>query len=187
MKEQLIYSLGTLPAFGRTTDHEMYWTERVNYELSKMFSLLNTEGFTLIQPEQDDFDAVEEGYDTFATDVGAWLDSAVTASEEGDPIPALPAIPDLTSLVSIFTGNPWLLFLVKTGIQILLQYIRKKFDSDTDVDELAQILRKGLIMDLPGGSEGSILEQLKRMPLHIVLSTKGEYEDFYYSSQPEEE
>lgn len=187
MKEQLIYSLGTLPAFGRTTDHEMYWTERVNYELSKMFSLLNTEGFTLIQPEQDDFDAVEEGYDTFATDVGAWLDSAVTASEEGDPIPALPAIPDLTSLVSIFTGNPWLLFLVKTGIQILLQYIRKKFDSDTDVDELAQILRKGLIMDLPGGSEGAILEQLKRMPLHIVLSTKGEYEDFYYSSQPEEE
>jgi hypothetical protein len=187
MKEQIIYSLGTPPAFTRDTSHEMYWTERVNYELSKMFSLLNTEGFNLIQPEQDDFDAVEESYDTFAADVGTWLDSLGEEPPEGGDLPALPSIPDLTALVAIFTGNPWIIFLVKTGIQILLYYIRKQREGGTDVSELTEILRQGLIMDLPGGAEGAILEQLKRVPLHIVISKKDEYQDIYYTSQPEEE
>jgi hypothetical protein len=103
MLSQTVYSLGDPGTFDITdkTDPQ-YYIARFSHEMSENFYNLQTAGFDFNQMEATDYAAFENAYDTYRALIVTWFTTAIGESNDGDPITAVPALPDITSIV------PWL-------------------------------------------------------------------------------
>ncbi|MGB5749470.1 MAG: hypothetical protein WBM69_21000 [Desulfobacterales bacterium] len=184
MRSKLIESMGEPGTFNLTSDDPMYWTERLSREISLNLYNLEQNGFRFEQHTADDIAGIENTLDTYSANVAAWMPTAIAASESGSPIPSAPALPDIISGGLATLGEGWIFFFIKIGIHFVIKWIENKLSSTTDAGELAQILRKALLKQGASG-EFSILELLASLPLHITISNKGDFQDFFYADRPE--
>lgn len=182
MLSQTIYSLGDPGTFDIVDkDDPQYYIARFSHEMSENFYLLQTAGFDFNQMETTDYAAFENAYDTYLTTLATWFDTAVQDSMDGDPIAAVPAIPDITTIVPWLGQNPWLTFLVKVALDMGIRWLRKKLDSDTDAKEISQVLRQALIGEI-GATEFPLLELVANKAIQIILSRDGEFQDLTFSN-----
>ncbi len=184
MLSQTIYSLGDPGTFDITdkTDPQ-YYIARFSHEMSKNFYDLQTAGFDFNQMENSDYAAFEDAFDTYRTTLATWFDTAVQDSMDGDPIAAVPAVPDLTALIPWLGSNPWVTFLLKVGLDIAIRWLRKKLDSDTDAKEITQVLRQAFIGET-GGDEFPLMELFAEVPLQIIINRWGEFQDIVLGNTP---
>lgn len=182
MKDISVYSLGDPGVFDLSKGADMYWTERLSYEFTKMLYDMNTEGFEIRQEEPVDFTDITTDFNDYADDLETWFTTAVAASNAGDVIPAPPSIPALPGstlpgiLISIF---------LRVFTRIIIDWLRKKLDPDTQALEIAAILKKALLLPDPANGEIAILELLSRIPIEITISEHGDFEDVNLSSRIE--
>lgn len=166
-----IYSVGSPPAFTRTTADANYWQERLAYERSRMLYDLNIAGFVVTQPEQDDFSAQQSAIDSYLNDEGGlvdWIAAAVETQEEGGtPVapPALPSTIDLTGQLGLAN------LLAQLDFNVELSLFR--FGGSTeggagnlDLQPLVDILTDGLLHN-----GNPILELLAAQPITVLLSS----------------
>lgn len=185
MRDSTVYSLGDPGTFDITDKNDpQYYIARFSHEMSRNFFNLQTAGFKFQQLETTDYSGFEDAFDTITGTIATWFDTAVGQSEAGEDIDNPPALPDLTTLLPVLLGQPWLTFLIKFGIQIVLWWVKKRLDSDTDTAEIAQILRKALLIEDPEENEYAILELLAQVPIEIILSQFGQFQEIFYSDQP---
>lgn len=176
MLRETVYSLGSPGTFDITDkDDPQYYIARAAHEQSQNFYNLQTAGFDFIQMENSDYSSFEDAYDTYMTTLATWFDTAVQDSMDGDPIAAVPAIPDITTIVPWVGGNPWLTFLVRVIIHIGVLWLRKKLDSNTDAKEITQVLRQALIGKIDS-TEYPLIELLANTSIEILISRWGEFQ-----------
>jgi hypothetical protein len=182
MLSQTIYSLGNPGTFDITdkTDPQ-YYIARFSHEMSKNFYDLQTAGFDFNQMETTDYAAFENAYDTYLTTLATWFDTAVQDSQDGDPIAAVPTIPDITAIVPWLGQNPWLTFLVKVALDMGIRWLRKKLDSNTDAKEISAVLRQALI-GVVDSTEYPLIELLAGQAIEILLTKEGRFEDILFST-----
>lgn len=182
MLSQTIYSLGDPGTFDITDkDNPAYYIARFSHEMSENFYNLQTAGFDFNQMETTDYAAFEDAYDTYMGLLATWFDTAVQDSMDGDPIAAVPTIPDITAIVPWLGANPWVTFLLKVALDMGLRWLRKKLDSGTDAKEITQVLRQALIGEI-GGDEFPLLELVANKAIQIILSRDGEFQDLTFSN-----
>lgn len=182
MKTISVYSLGNPGTFDLIPGDDMYWTERLSYEFSKMLYDMQTQGFDVRQEEATDYDTLESDLDTFSDSFATWAESAFEASTDGLPIPSPPSVPALPGgplggmLISIF---------LRIIIKLLVRWIEKMLIPDTEGSEIAQILKKGLIDQNASGEDYSILWNLARQAIHIILTKESIINDVELRDYPE--
>lgn len=183
MLSQTVYSEGNPGTFDITdkTDPQ-YYIARFSHEMSENFYNLQTAGFDFNQHENSDYAAFEDAFDTYSTTLATWFDTAVQDSEDGDPIAAVPAIPDVTTLVPWLGDNPWLTFLARIGLDLGVRWLRKKLDSNTDAKEISRVLRQALIGEIDS-TEFPLLELLANQGIEIILSKTGQFADIMLGSR----
>lgn len=184
MLSQTIYSLGNPGTFDIVdkTDPQ-YYIARFAHEMSRNYYNLQTAGFDFNQMENSDYAAFEDAFDTYQATLATWFDTAVQDSMDGDPIAAVPAVPDLTALIPWLGSNPWVTFLLKVGLDIAIRWLRKKLDSDTDAKEISQVLRQALI-GVSGSEEFSLIELLANVPIEVLISKYGNFQEVSVQSRP---
>ncbi len=183
MLESTVYSLGDPGAFNPTDkDDPMYYVARFSHEMSRNFYDLQQDGFVWRQSENSDYSSLITSFDTYAGSLETWFTTAVAASGNELPIPAPPSVPALpgSSLPQILMG-----ILMRIGIRVLVDWLRKKLDSGTDAKELTALLRQALIGVNGESEEFPLLELLSSIPIEIIISKWGEYQDAVISSRPE--
>ncbi|MEE9396115.1 MAG: hypothetical protein V3V31_03790 [Methylococcales bacterium] len=184
MLSQTIYSLGDPGTFDITDkDNPQYYVARLSHELSENLYNLQTAGFDFNQMENSDYASFETAYDTYLTTLATWFDTAVQDSMDGDPIAAVPVIPDITAIVPWLGQNPWLTFLAKVALDMGIRWLRKKLDSDTDAKEITQVLRQALIGEIDS-TEYPLIELLANIPIEIILSRYGKELSILHTSRP---
>lgn len=177
MLSQTIYSLGDPGTFDIVDkDDPQYYIARFSHEMSENFYLLQTAGFDFNQMENSDYAAFENAYDTYRALIVTWFATAIGESNDGDPITAVPALPDITSIVPWLGENPWLTFLANSVIDLGLEWIRATLASGTLASEVAQVLKQALIGEVDS-TEYPLLELLATVPIEIILSRAGEFQD----------
>lgn len=182
MLEEDIYSLGDPDTFDITDkDDPQYYIARFSHEMSVNFYNLETAGFVWRQSEDTDFSALISSFDTYAGLLDTWFSTAVADSAAGDPITAPPSVPALPgeSLPQILIG-----ILIRIGIRILVDWLRKKLDSNTDAKELTAVLRQALIGENGSSEEFPLLELLAKVPLEVLLTKRGDFEDLSFAAPP---
>jgi hypothetical protein len=181
MLKSTVYSLGNPGTFDITDkDDPLYYLARIAHEQSVNLWNLSQAGLEFRQMEQSDMAALETTYDSFYTDIIAWLDSAVAASMAEDPIPALPSIPDIFPAYEVTDGSVGIWWaIIKFLLYYLLLKLKKKLEGGTDVTEVANILRKGLIGEA-GGEKYSFIELLQNAALHICIDKGDHFQDITY-------
>ena len=103
MKSIVVPTMGSLPGFSRTeSGSEIYWTERLNYEGSKAFNLMNAQGFTIQQPELEDVDAINTWIASTHASLTAYITSFVAWVSEGGDYPEEPSLPTLPDNYDFF-------------------------------------------------------------------------------------
>lgn len=183
MLSQEIYSLGDPGTFDITDkDNPQYYIARFNHEMSENLYNLQQAGFDFNQMEATDYASFEDAYDTYMTTLATWFDTAVQDSMDGDPIAAVPAIPDITTIIPWVGGNPWLTFLVRVIIHIGVLWLRKKLDSGTDAKEITQVLRQAFIGEIDS-TEFPLIELLSNIPIEIIINKYSDYQDIVMSSR----
>lgn len=183
MLKEDVYSLGDPGTFDPDDkDDPQYYIARISHEMSKTLYNLQEAGFSFNQMENSDFSAFEDAFDTYSGLVQTWFDTAVQDSKDGDPIAAVPAIPDLTTIIPWLAGNPWLTFLVRTAINFGLLWLRKQLDSDTDAKEITAVLRKALIGVNGEEEEYPLMELLAAIPIQVILSKHDYKDDLLFSA-----
>lgn len=180
MLEIDVYSLGDPGTFDITDKTDpMYYVARYNHEMSKNLYDMDQAGFKWRQDEASDISGIMSDFDTYGNSLETWFTTAVAASNDELPVPAPPTLPTLPSnpisgiIVSILT---------RLAIRIVVDWLRKKLDPDTESKEIAQILKKGLI-GVAGGTEYSFIELLQNTPLEIRINKKSEFEDITYTGE----
>jgi hypothetical protein len=135
-------------------------------------------GFNWEQSQDIDISGIQSSFDAYITSLDTWFTSAVSASSDGLPIPAPPAIPTLpnSTLPGIILS-----ILVKIIIKIATEWLQKILDPDTESKEIAQVLKRAFLRDSSLGDEYSLLELLANHPLTIQISSNMEYQDFEYN------
>lgn len=182
MLESTVYSLGNPGTFDITDkDDPMYYISRFSHEMSKNFYDLQQDGFVWRQSENSDYSALITSFDTYAGSLETWFTTAVAASGNELPIPAPPSVPALpgSSLPQILIG-----ILMRIGIRVLVDWLRKKLDSGTDAKELTAVLRKALIGENGESEEFPLIELLAKVPLEILLTKRGDFEDLSFAAPP---
>lgn len=183
MLSQTVYSLGDPGSFDPTDkDDPQYYIARFHHEMSKNLYNLSNAGFDFNQMETTDYASFEDAYDTYMTTLATWFDTAVQDSMDGDPIAAVPAIPDITTIIPWVGGNPWLTFLVRVIIHIGVLWLRKKLDSNTDAKEITQVLRQALIGEIDS-TEYPLLELAANRAIEIIISRSGDFQDILIGSK----
>ncbi len=175
MLESTVDSLGNPGTFDITDkDDPQYYIARFSHEMSLNFYNMETAGFVWRQSENSDFSSLITSFDTYAGLLETWFTTAVAASGNDLPIPAPPSVPALpgSSLPDILIG-----ILMRIGIRVLVDWLRKKLDSGTDAKEITSVLRKGLLLPNPANGDISILELLVNTPTEIIISKFGELQD----------
>lgn len=188
MNKVTVQTLGDPGTFDITDKSDpLYYIARFNHEMSLNFYQLNQNGFEWRQGTQTDFGSIETEFDTFMGSVATWLDNAVTASMDEDPIPALPTMPNLHPTYEAADGGVSIWWLV---IKFLLWYVllklKKSLEGGTDVSEIANILRKALLSTNEASEEYSNIVLLAHQAIRIILDQKGGYQDFLYTSESSE-
>lgn len=177
MLSEAIYSLGDPGTFDIVDkDDPQYYIARFSHEMSENFYNLQQAGFKFNQFENTDYAAIENAYDTYRGLVVTWIATAIGESNDGDPITAVPTLPDLTTLVPWLGTNPWLAFLVNTIIDLALEWLRGGLASGTEANEIAQILKQALIGKIDS-TEYPLLELLGSLPIEIILTRAGEFQE----------
>lgn len=179
MLEETIYSLGDPGTFDITDKNDpQYYIARFSHEMSENFYNMQQEGFVWRQSENSDYSALITSFDTYAGLLETWFTTAVAASGNDLPIPAPPSVPALpgSSLPQILIG-----ILMRIGIRVLVDWLRKKLDSGTDAKELTAVLRKALIGVNGESEEFSLLELLANIPIEILISRYGEFQDVRFT------
>lgn len=183
MLSQTIYSLGDPGTFDIVDkDNPQYYIARFSHEMSENFYNLQTAGFDFNQMEASDYAAFENAYDTYRALIVTWFTTAIGESHDGDPITAVPALPDITSIVPWLGENPWLTFLVNLAIDLGLEWIRGKLASGTDASEVAQVLRQALIGEADS-TEYPLIELLANKTIEIILSRAGDFQEILIGSK----
>lgn len=182
MLSQTIYSLGDPGTFDITDKtNPQYYVARLSHELSENLYNLQTAGFDFNQMEATDYAAFENAYDTYRALIVSWFTTAIGESNDGDPITAVPALPDITSIVPWLGENPWLTFLVNLAIDLGLEWLRGKLASGTEASEVAQVLKQALIGEI-GAVEFPLLELVANKAIQIIVSRDGEFQDLTFSN-----
>jgi hypothetical protein len=182
MLSETVYSLGNPGTFDIVDKNDpQYYIARFAHEMSVNYYNLQTEGFVWRQEEDSDYSTLISSFDTYAGNLDTWFTTAVAASGNDLPIPAPPSVPALpgSSLPQILIS-----ILMRIGIRVLVDWLRKKLDSGTDAKEITSVLRKGLLLPDPSNGEISILELLASAPLKIMINKNGEFSDFAFTSDP---
>jgi hypothetical protein len=183
MLSQTVYSLGNPGTLDITDKNDpQYYIARFSHEMSQNYYNLQQAGFAFYQMETSDYSAFEDAFDTYRTTLATWFDTAVTECEAGDPISAVPAIPDITTIVPWLGANPWVTFLVRVAIDVAIRWLRQKLDPDTDSLEIARVLRQALIGE-SGGDEFSLIELLANVPIEVLISKFGEIQNILVASR----
>jgi len=173
-------SVGTIPAFYLVEGDPNYYTELLSYTLLKHLESLETEGFTVTQVETSDVQAVEAVVNTWEADFTTWLDAAYTAGISELPVPAPPALPDLSNTTDSLQG--WVVnALIQLSIKLVTRWIQRKFEGGKDYSEIAQVLSKGLLGET-GGEVYSLLELLAQSDLRIIIDRNLEFQDISYDT-----
>ncbi len=180
---ETIYSLGDPGTFDITDkDNPQYYVARLAHELSENLYNLQDAGFDFNQMENTDYVAFEDAYDTYRALIVSWFTTAIGESDSGDPITAVPALPDVTSIVPWLGDNAWLTFLVNLGIDLSLEWIRGKLASGTEANETAQVLKQALIGTMDS-TEYPLLNLLASMPINIRINKHGTVQDISLGSE----
>jgi len=182
MLESTVYSLGNPGDFDITDkDNPQYYIARFSHEMSVNYYNLQTAGFVWRQEENSDYSALIATFDTYAGSLDTWFTTAVAASGNDLPIPAPPSVPALpgSSLPQILIG-----ILMRIGIRVLVDWLRKKLDSGTDAKELTSVLRQAFIGENGESEEFPLLELLAKVPLEILLTKRGNFEDVAFAAPP---
>ncbi len=184
MLSETVYSEGNPGTFDITdkTDPQ-YYIARFSHEMSENFYNLQTAGFDFNQMESSDYAAFEDAYDTYRDLIVSWFSTAIGESDSGDPISAVPALPDITSIVPWLGDNPWLTFLVNLGIDLGLEWLRGKMASGTESSDVAQVLKQALIGEIDS-TEYPLIELLANIPIEIILDRYGDLRDMTLTARP---
>lgn len=181
MLESTVHSEGNPGTFDITDKNDpQYYIARFSHEMSVNFYNLETAGFVWRQSENSDFSSLITSFDTYAGLLETWFTTAVAASGNDLPIPAPPSVPALpgSSLPQILIG-----ILLRIGIRVLVDWLRKKLDSGTDAKELTAVLRKAFIGEIDS-TEYPLIELLADVPLEIILNKFGDFQDIVFGSRP---
>jgi hypothetical protein len=182
MLSQEVYSLGNPGTFDITDkDDPQYYIARFSHEMSVNFYNLQQDGFNFNQMEDSDYSSLETVFNTYASTLATWFDTAVQDAMDGDPIAAVPTAPNLTTTIPWLGSNPWVSLLLRAGLDIVIRWLRKTLDSDTDAEEITRILRQALIGE-SGGDEFPLIEILANQAIQIVMSRSGEYQDIIFTN-----
>lgn len=180
MLESTVDSLGNPGSFDITNkDDPQYYIARFSHEMSLNFYNMETAGFVWRQSENSDFSSLIASFDTYAGLLETWFTTAVAASGDDLPIPAPPSVPALpgSSLPDILIG-----ILMRIGIRVLVDWLRKKLDSETDAKELTAVLRKALLGEIDE-TEYPLIELLANRATEIIISRAGDFQDILIGSQ----
>ena len=182
MLDVLVQSLGDPGTFDITDKSDpQYYIARYAHEMSLNLYWLKFYGFKWYQEEDSDYTTLQTSYETYASDMWTWFVTAVDQAESGSPIsvpPAIPALPGNTlpgMLLSIF---------LRVAVQLTVYWLHKKLDPATDAKEICRILRQAFIGEVDS-TEYPLIELLANIPLEIIFSRAGEYQDFFYTDRPE--
>lgn len=195
MKSFTPYSLGAPSAFNVSPTADNYNQERLAYELSYTLYSMSDVSYDFSQEESSDVSTVLATADTFVSDVGDWLTSAVAAQVAGTSVPAIPGI---GALVAGLSPQSIMIFVAQIVIRFVLAWLAKKFDGSTETGELAALFEKGFFVE-EGGERVSILERallseqvpgsflsnlwlLANQPVEIMLNRTGEIESISFNS-----
>lgn len=103
MKTINVASLGSLPTFTRTeATSDVYWTERLNYEVSGMINDMENSGFTISQPETTDVDALNTWLAIAHTSLNTFIEDFKTWLIDGGDYPTEPSLPSMPSNYDFF-------------------------------------------------------------------------------------
>ncbi len=182
MIQHAMMTLGDPGTFTLTDkSNPLYYVARYAHECSLNLYHLSDANFTFEQTGAATTNTFNTNMATYLTSLASWMTSAVAASEAGTSIPALPTMPSfVTAPGTMNITNVYLRII----IQIALEWLKKKLDGDTDATEIAQVLKRALLKEDASGDEYALMEQLSNVPLEIVVSRIGEYEDHLYSDRP---
>lgn len=181
MLESTVHSEGDPGTFDLTDkDDPQYYIALFSHEMSVNFYNLETAGFVWRQSENSDYSALITSFDTYAGLLETWFTTAVAASGNELPIPAPPSVPALpgSSLPQILMG-----ILMRIGIRVLVDWLRKKLDSGTDAKELTAVLRKALIGEADS-TEYPLIELLASVPVEVIISRAGDIQNLLLSNKP---
>jgi hypothetical protein len=175
MLTSTVYSLGDPGTFDITDkDDPLYYVARYSHEMSVNLYNLSEEEFEYRQSEIADYSDFTDAMDTYTGAFITWLEGAVAAQENETAVPALPTLPTLPSLPipGIVTQ-----IMIRIVLQLIGNYIKKRFDGGTATGEMVALLKKALL----DSSGDSLLYLLHAVPIEIILSRIGEYQDFLYT------
>lgn len=180
MIEVPIYSLGNPGTFDITDKTDpMYYVARYNHEMSKNLYDMNVAGFEWRQTEDSDISSIISDFDTYSGNLVTWFESAVEASNDDLPIPAPPTVPALP-------GSPLpgiiISIIARIIVKILVDWLGRKLDPNTEAKEIAQILKKAFIGEIDS-NEFPLMSQLANTPLEIIISKYGAYDHFLYADR----
>lgn len=174
MKTAVISSLGNPNSFDLIDKtNPLYYIARYSHEMSMNLYALSQASFQWEQGEVADYATEMAAWDVYSTSLEIWFTDAVAASDGGLPIPAPPSLPALPgiSLPSLIIN-----IVLRVGIKILINWLRKKLDPTNPAGEISQILERAL---LTGGGE-PLISLLAAVPLEIIVNHAGAFEDFLY-------
>lgn len=140
-------------AFTVSTSAQNYWTELAGYCYAVTAWNKSQAGMQIVQPETDDYSAIDTATDTFLSDVQTWLADLPTAPPEGGnrglPAVTVPSFGDIvSSIVSLSVagagGVPAILLRVafQVGVNVFASWLQGRvFSGSTpDYGELYDIL-----------------------------------------------
>ncbi|MEE9397506.1 MAG: hypothetical protein V3V31_10905 [Methylococcales bacterium] len=183
MLSQTIYSLGNPGTFDITDkDDPQYYIARFSHEMSVNFFNLQTAGFDFNQMETTDYSSLETVFNTYAGTLATWFDTAVQDAMDGDPIAAVPTAPNITTTIPWLGSNPWVSLLLRAGLDIVIRWLRKTLDSDTDAEEITRVLRQALIGEIDS-TEFPLIELIASQAIQIIISKYGDYQDLIWNTE----
>jgi len=176
-------SLGDPGTFDLTDkDDPQYYIARASHEISLNFYNLETAGFDFIQHEDADFDAVEEGLDSYAGQVKSWFAAKDSKAE-------LPAIPDITTLLPFLGPAGWITFFIKLAIDIAMEWVNNRIGLgegssgiEADLTELIAVIRQAFVGEI-GESEFPLIELLANKSIEIILSRASDFQEILIGSK----
>jgi len=183
MLDILVESLGDPGTFDLTDkDNPMYYIARYSHEQSLNLYNLSVAEFRFIQHADSDFEAVEEGFDTYAGQIKDWFAAKDSKAE-------LPAIPDITALLPFLGPAGWITFFIKLAIDIGMEWINNRIGLgegssgiEADLTELIAVLKQAFVGEI-GESEFPLIELLANKSIEIILSRASDFQEILIGSK----
>lgn len=158
----------------------MYYVARMCHEISMNIYAVAQKDFQYRQDTVSGVAAIDTMLETYAASFESWAVSAVSACEGGLPIPSPPTFP---SLPNDQPFPQWMLVLfIKCAIKLIVSWLHKKLDPDTDALEISRILKAALLSG-EGEDQYSLLEALAGKPLTICIkNSSGDFQELSFQN-----